>query len=487
MLEQKYYVAYEILRNIFHIEDPEQIAFFGIDEYDPEVRKLLPELIDCPSIDDLKSLIHKVFEQFFGSDIPNKHLDILAQRIWQEVLPTLHLPEYLPPPTYPNVRYRVGAYILRDLDYHYLACWAEALGQSPKALLNRLSDDISIEEGAITELVWDLDRLPIEHMDMRHLNIIALRLKGTAVSQESMPKLPLSLNVLSVRNLGLTELDLSGLPALTALDCAHNQLTELDLGLLPRLEMLDCSHNQLKKLDLKQSFNLLDLRCGSNQLTQLEFMSPKNLMILHCSNNQLTELNVSELYRLHSLYCWSNRLVQLKVSLIPPENRYDWNSDTEELTNTPVISYLRELDCSDNRLTQLDLSAMTHLQVLFCGSNQLTELDLRSVSHLELLDCSHNHISELDLSPVTALVELNCANNPFTALDSPSVAPLTRVVPDTYRSSDSTVMFMFGAEWRAHNQHQTDQRGHSGVKKRFFHIYPPPPYTPRGGYHVVRI
>lgn len=489
MLEKQYYVAYEVLRNIFHIEDPMRLAFFGIDEYDPEVKKILPEIIDCRSLDDVKRKIHELFNEcqlinqcLSSDDNPSKRLDTLVQRIWNEVIPTLNVQEYPPQPEKTIIRYRLGEYELRESDYRHILHWADTLGLSPKALLTILANDMTVEEGAITELVWDFDSLPIKHMDMRQLDMIALRLKGTAFSQDFMPKFPLNLKVLSIRDLGLTELDLGLLPTLTGLDCANNQLTELDLTLFPRLEMLDCSNNQLKSLDLTLSFNILELRCGFNQLTQLELTSPKNLVSLHCPHNQLTELNVDELYGLNFLYCSSNHLVKLNVSPIPPENSYTWDQETEELKNITVESCLCLIDCSDNQLAELDLTAMPDLNVLVCRSNSLTELDLSGVSTLKVLDCSNNLITALDLSPVNELVELGCENNPFTARDSHQDHQRPLVLKETYDASESLAMFLFGSEWHAHHQ---DQLHRPTVRERFCQIYPPPPFTPRTVFHVI--
>jgi Leucine-rich repeat (LRR) protein len=54
---------------------------------------------------------------------------------------------------------------------------------------------------------------------------------------------------------------------------------------------------------------------------------------------------------------------------------------------------LRELDCSDNKLTGLDLSNCPQLTVLRCSRNQLTKLDLQKNTKLEIVDVSQNKIS----------------------------------------------------------------------------------------------
>ncbi len=48
------------------------------------------------------------------------------------------------------------------------------------------------------------------------------------------------------------------------------------------------------------------------------------------------------------------------------------------------------LDCSDNKLTELDLSGMTSLTYLDCSGNQLTELDIMHLVSLETMDATDN-------------------------------------------------------------------------------------------------
>ena len=85
---------------------------------------------------------------------------------------------------------------------------------------------------------------------------------------------------------------------------------------------------------------------------------------------------------------------------------------------------LRSLDCSDNRLTKLDVSKNTKLEALYCGGNSLTELDVSRNTALQLLACDRNQLTELNVSKNTALVELNCSQNKLSALDTTKCANL---------------------------------------------------------------
>jgi hypothetical protein len=59
--------AYEALLCLLFEEDPEGINFGdNTDEYDPEVRTILPRLADCYSVDDVQDVISEEFRRWFG-------------------------------------------------------------------------------------------------------------------------------------------------------------------------------------------------------------------------------------------------------------------------------------------------------------------------------------------------------------------------------------------------------------------------------------
>jgi Leucine-rich repeat (LRR) protein len=49
--------------------------------------------------------------------------------------------------------------------------------------------------------------------------------------------------------------------------------------------------------------------------------------------------------------------------------------------------------------------------VLWCSDNSLSELDLSHTPGLTELDCSDNYLFELDLSHTPELTELHCSND----------------------------------------------------------------------------
>ena len=120
------------------------------------------------------------------------------------------------------------------------------------------------------------------------------------------------------------------------------------------------------------------------------------LEVLNCSDNRLTELDLSHNPTLEELYCYGNQLRSLDLS-----------------QNTALI----RLYCYNNQLTELDVSYNPQLKYLQCYKNQLKELELSQNTVLKWLDCSENRLTELDLSHNTALTTLSCGGNQLRLLN----------------------------------------------------------------------
>ena len=194
-------------------------------------------------------------------------------------------------------RFRIGDYEFCDPDYRQKLQWAKALRVEPEEIVRRMESEkntFAVIDGKIDSLVWNFELLPITNFEwLSGLSITKLIFKG--VSQKS-PNLSLrlkSLIWLECNDIGLNQLDLSNVPALTTLDCDENQLTELNLSSVPELTGLKCQLNQLTELDLSNVPALTHLDCRENQLTELNLSNVPALTKLYCENNQLTKLDLS--------------------------------------------------------------------------------------------------------------------------------------------------------------------------------------------------
>jgi Leucine-rich repeat (LRR) protein/PKD repeat protein len=329
----------------------------------------------------------------------------------------------------------------------------------------------------------------------------------------------------------LSQLDVKANQLLTQLNCSNNQLSRLALRSNPLLEQLDCSNNQLELLDLRMNGALKDVLCQSNQLHSLDLRNGANEAItafdatdnpplacisvddadyatanwtmidagtvftergcnvfipdanfkaalvgnssintngddeiqvseaeaydgtidvaiqgiagmtgleafvnltrLECSENQLTSLDVSANTKLDNLSCGGNQLTSLDVGSNTALETL-W-CDQNQLTSLDVSAntIITSLSCGSNQLAGLDLSVNTALASLSCGSNQMTGLDVSANTALTYLDCVRNQLTALDLSANTALTTLYCYNNQLTGLDVSAQTDLEQLSCDS--------------------------------------------------------
>ena len=117
-----------------------------------------------------------------------------------------------------------------------------------------------------------------------------------------------------------------------------------------------------------------------------------NLEKLDCSDNKITHLNVSQNTKLTKLNCQNNQLVQLVV------------------TGCSALIYL---ECYDNQLQELNVSGQTNLFELDCNNNKLTTLNLENNTQLLGLKCNDNLLTSLKIKTCSKLAVLQVYNNKF--------------------------------------------------------------------------
>lgn len=94
-----------------------------------------------------------------------------------------------------------------------------------------------------------------------------------------------------------------------------------------------------------------------------------------------------------------------------------YKKNISALKGIEYFTELRELFCSSNNLTELDLSKNTNLSRIDCSYNKLTRLNINKAAKLYELDCRHNALTELDLSQNTELRKIYYGDNQLTSLD----------------------------------------------------------------------
>ena len=132
------------------------------------------------------------------------------------------------------------------------------------------------------------------------------------------------------------------------------------------------------------------------------------LKTLECTNNKLTSLNLSGLSNLVSLSCGSNPLTSLNLSGLTSLTKLVCYNNKLTSLNLDGTTGLESLDCGFNKLTSLDVSQLTSLTTLKCYTNQLNSLDVSKLTNLTKLECYDNQLSALDITPLTGLTTLVC-------------------------------------------------------------------------------
>ena len=195
---------------------------------------------------------------------------------------------------------------------------------------------------------------------------------------------------------GLTQLDFSARTTnLETLVISDNFITKIDLSHLVNLKKVSISCKNLSSLNLPASLKLTELAYWGKTKFPGNLADFPNLTRLSIRGVE-TPLDLSKNSKLKDLDCSYNGLTRLDVSVLPD---------------------LEKLVCDGNELISLDLSRNPRLKELECSNNKLPELDVSGLSDLEKLKCKWNAITSLDLSQTTKLVELDCSNNKLTSLD----------------------------------------------------------------------
>ena len=129
---------------------------------------------------------------------------------------------------------------------------------------------------------------------------------------------------------------------------------------------------------------------------------------------------------------WGNGMDNVYTGIggfIYPSHTYSAaGSYTVTVVATTANGRFTHLDCSDNRLSSLDVSKSTALAFLYCYNNSLSSLDVSKNTALISSHCYNNQLSILDVSNCTALGSLDCSDNQLSSLDVSKNTVLTMLL-----------------------------------------------------------
>lgn len=186
---------------------------------------------------------------------------------------------------------------------------------------------------------------------------------------------------------------------------------------VPHLTSLRCWTRQTS-LRISDCPALEEVECYSSEwLDSLYIGHCQKLNRIDCSDCKLSVLDVVDLSGLRELICAQNRLSTLDLSGCPALEELNCYDNQLSALEIGVQARLLDLNCSDNLLSTLDLSGCPKLCYLYCDGNQLAMLDTEALPNLRELHCSNNLFAALNVSSCPKLGELDCNDNKLTTLD----------------------------------------------------------------------
>ncbi|KAF4505918.1 hypothetical protein G6O67_007817 [Ophiocordyceps sinensis] len=175
---------------------------------------------------------------------------------------------------------------------------------------------------------------------------------------------------------------LDGIPStVRQLKVSQNMLTELtSWDHLMNLQYVDVSGNEVKSLSaLRNLVHLRSIRADDNQLTSLDGLDLHDgLLSLRARNNAIESLDFATmlLERLTELDLAGNSVSAIhNLELLPALSRLKLRGNRlAQLTVNGRLGALRELDVSDNELTELDLCNLPNIRSVRADRNRIHRL-----------------------------------------------------------------------------------------------------------------
>ena len=132
-------------------------------------------------------------------------------------------------------------------------------------------------------------------------------------------------------------------------------------------------------------------------------------------------------WKIYYPHAYDNSMYSLKIEEGNTFGASIWiRGNNIKITSLEVHgSYLRNLDCNNLKLTDLNASNCSSLTELQCNNNQLTNLDISGCTALTSLNCNYNELTNLDVSNCISLIKLACSYNQLTYLDVSGLTALT--------------------------------------------------------------
>lgn len=149
------------------------------------------------------------------------------------------------------------------------------------------------------------------------------------------------LRILTLKNAGLTTIDLSYNNKLEKLDLSHNQLNRVDLRgpssyfNKSKLTDIDISHNQVDSLLFNTIYGVTKLNVSHNKLNKLDLKDADNLRMLDISYNKFTRLLLNHSELIEDINVANNELTEVKIPPVAPVKKLNVSGNYFTLANMP--------------------------------------------------------------------------------------------------------------------------------------------------------
>lgn len=179
------------------------------------------------------------------------------------------------------------------------------------------------------------------------------------------------------------------------------------------------------------------------------------------NKNKITSINLSALTKLRKLWCNDNQITSLDLSQCA--NLRDLDCSNNQLTELDVTGCpdLITLLCSGNKLSELDVTQNLLIYQLHCDNNQLTSIDVRNHDQMIIFNCDINQLTSLDVTGCTALFQLYCYNNKIKG------EGMTTLVSSLETPANGGYMVMIDLESETEENEMTDGQIAAAKAKRW--------------------
>ncbi|WP_091429964.1 DUF7619 domain-containing protein [Flavobacterium degerlachei] len=184
--------------------------------------------------------------------------------------------------------------------------------------------------------------------------------------------------------------------------------------------------NSNDEIEASEALNVYELDLRNKEIINLNGISFfKNLKNLNCQENNIENLDVSELINLVELNCIYNKISSVFVTDLKKLKTLDLSQNQIKNISFQGLTNLESLSIANNQLTSLDIYGLTNLKSIICLNNKISSFQASGLSLLENIDISTNQISSLNLSELINLKSLNCRENKLTTIDFSKINSIT--------------------------------------------------------------